>query len=68
MVGGWVWGWQYPVSCASVPARRNVLPPLPSHPPLPPTDPAATPISTVPADYLQRVKQTHESGGFGSIG
>lgn len=32
------------------------------------TKPAATPASTVPADYLQRVKETHEKGGFGSIG
>jgi phenylalanyl-tRNA synthetase alpha chain len=31
-------------------------------------EPAVTPASTVPADYLQRVKETHEKGGFGSIG
>lgn len=31
-------------------------------------EPAVTPASTVPADYLQRVKETHERGGFGSIG
>lgn len=32
------------------------------------TKPAATPASTVPADYLARVKATHESGGYGSQG
>jgi hypothetical protein len=30
------------------------------------TDPASTP--DIPADYLQRVKAMHESGGSGSIG
>lgn len=33
-----------------------------------PAEPAATPISRVPADYVERVKQTHQSGGYGSIG
>ncbi|KAK9830129.1 hypothetical protein WJX72_009917 [[Myrmecia] bisecta] len=32
------------------------------------THPATTPISQVPADYLERVRQTHEHGGYGSIG
>ncbi|KAL4857734.1 Phenylalanine--tRNA ligase alpha subunit [Chlorella vulgaris] len=32
------------------------------------TKPAATPASNFPADYLERVKQTHQHGGFGSIG
>lgn len=32
------------------------------------SDPATTPVSTVPADYLQRVQEVHEYGGFGSVG
>lgn len=32
------------------------------------TRPATTPASTVPADYLARVKTTHEAGGYGSAG
>ena len=32
------------------------------------TKPAATPSSTVPQDYLERVRTVHESGGFGSAG
>ena len=32
------------------------------------TLPAATPAATLPPDYLQRVKETHERGGYGSIG
>ena len=31
-------------------------------------EPAATPISTVPADYMERVRQTHQQGGYGSLG
>jgi phenylalanyl-tRNA synthetase alpha chain len=31
-------------------------------------NPASTPASSFPPDYLQRVKTTHESGGFGSTG
>lgn len=38
------------------------------HSPTHPAEPAATPISRVPADYMERVRQTHQSGGFGSIG
>eukprot|EP01024_Parvocaulis_polyphysoides_P008791 TRINITY_DN12633_c0_g2_i1.p1 TRINITY_DN12633_c0_g2~~TRINITY_DN12633_c0_g2_i1.p1 ORF type:complete len:502 (+),score=95.40 TRINITY_DN12633_c0_g2_i1:127-1632(+) len=30
--------------------------------------PAATPLERVPKDYCERVKQVHESGGYGSIG
>eukprot|EP00199_Chlamydomonas_sp_CCMP681_P000662 CAMPEP_0119107318 /NCGR_PEP_ID=MMETSP1180-20130426/9635_1 /TAXON_ID=3052 ORGANISM="Chlamydomonas cf sp, Strain CCMP681" /NCGR_SAMPLE_ID=MMETSP1180 /ASSEMBLY_ACC=CAM_ASM_000741 /LENGTH=494 /DNA_ID=CAMNT_0007092789 /DNA_START=101 /DNA_END=1585 /DNA_ORIENTATION=+ len=32
------------------------------------THPATTSTSTVPQDYLQRVKDVHQSGGFGSAG
>lgn len=32
------------------------------------TKPAATPASNFPQDYLQRVKETHQHGGYGSIG
>jgi phenylalanyl-tRNA synthetase alpha chain len=32
------------------------------------TKPATTPISTVPSEYAAVVKQTHQSGGFGSDG
>ncbi|EFN56365.1 hypothetical protein CHLNCDRAFT_22470, partial [Chlorella variabilis] len=32
------------------------------------TKPAATPASNFPQDYLERVKQTHQHGGYGSIG
>lgn len=32
------------------------------------TKPAVTPISTVPQDYMERVRRTHQDGGFGSIG
>lgn len=32
------------------------------------TTPATTPMSTVPREYAQRVKETHQSGGFGSVG
>lgn len=32
------------------------------------TQPAMTPASRLPADYLERVKATHEHGGYGSIG
>lgn len=32
------------------------------------SEPAATPTSSVPQHYLDRVKTVHESGGFGSIG
>lgn len=32
------------------------------------TKPAATPVATVPQDYLERVKAVHERGGFGSQG
>lgn len=32
------------------------------------SEPAATPTSRVPQDYLERVKTVHESGGFGSVG
>ena len=31
-------------------------------------EPAATPIARMPQDYTARVKATHESGGYGSIG
>ena len=31
-------------------------------------EPACTPASTVPPDYLARVKEVHEKGGYGSIG
>ncbi len=31
-------------------------------------EPATTPAASLPQDYLDRVRQTHESGGFGSIG
>ena len=34
----------------------------------PPTDPATTPASNVPADYLSRVKDVHQHGGYGSAG
>lgn len=32
------------------------------------TKPAITPASNFPQDYLERVKQTHQHGGYGSIG
>mmetsp|Transcript_22835 Transcript_22835/g.40650 ORF Transcript_22835/g.40650 Transcript_22835/m.40650 type:complete len:497 (-) Transcript_22835:180-1670(-) len=32
------------------------------------TKPAATPIASVPEQYMRTVKTTHESGGYGSIG
>jgi phenylalanyl-tRNA synthetase alpha chain len=32
------------------------------------TKPAVTDSSTVPQDYLKRVQETHECGGYGSIG
>jgi phenylalanyl-tRNA synthetase alpha chain len=32
------------------------------------SEPAATSADKVPADYLQRVQEVHESGGFGSLG
>lgn len=32
------------------------------------SEPAGTPVDSVPADYLQRVREVHENGGFGSVG
>eukprot|EP00192_Tetraselmis_astigmatica_P004407 CAMPEP_0117651996 /NCGR_PEP_ID=MMETSP0804-20121206/2392_1 /TAXON_ID=1074897 /ORGANISM="Tetraselmis astigmatica, Strain CCMP880" /LENGTH=499 /DNA_ID=CAMNT_0005458015 /DNA_START=57 /DNA_END=1556 /DNA_ORIENTATION=- len=32
------------------------------------TKPATTPINQMPEDYTARVKTTHESGGYGSVG
>ncbi|BDA43266.1 Phenylalanine-tRNA ligase alpha subunit [Coccomyxa sp. Obi] len=32
------------------------------------TNPAATPLSKQPQDYVKRVRDIHENGGFGSIG
>ncbi|CAL8468743.1 g8283 [Coccomyxa elongata] len=32
------------------------------------TNPAATPLSKQPQDYVRRVRDIHENGGFGSIG
>eukprot|EP00892_Ulva_mutabilis_P007211 jgi/Ulvmu1/4862/UM020_0148.1 len=32
------------------------------------SEPATTPTSKVPQDYLDRVKSVHENGGFGSLG
>lgn len=32
------------------------------------TNPASTPAERLPQEYLQRVKATHEQGGYGSIG
>ncbi|KAL6747927.1 tRNA synthetases class II core domain (F)-domain-containing protein [Haematococcus lacustris] len=32
------------------------------------THPATTPAATVHADYLQRVKDAHQEGGYGSVG
>jgi phenylalanyl-tRNA synthetase alpha chain len=32
------------------------------------TQPAATPVERVPRDYLERVRVTHERGGYGSVG
>lgn len=32
------------------------------------TDPAATPLERQPQDYVQRVRATHEHGGYGSSG
>jgi phenylalanyl-tRNA synthetase alpha subunit len=31
-------------------------------------EPAATPASRIPADYMARVREIHERGGYGSIG
>ena len=31
-------------------------------------DPASTPLSTQPQDYVERVQEMHEHGGCGSIG
>ena len=31
-------------------------------------EPATTSVSKVPQDYLERVRRTHESGGYGSEG
>lgn len=32
------------------------------------SEPATTSVDRVPADYLQRVQEVHEHGGFGSVG
>jgi phenylalanyl-tRNA synthetase alpha chain len=32
------------------------------------TRPALAPLDRIPADYLARVRETHENGGYGSIG
>ena len=31
-------------------------------------EPAITPADRLPAEYLERVKATHEHGGYGSLG
>lgn len=31
-------------------------------------DPASTPCASLPQDYLERVRRTHQSGGYGSAG
>jgi phenylalanyl-tRNA synthetase alpha chain len=33
-----------------------------------PADPSSTPASNFPADYLARVRETHQHGGYGSRG
>lgn len=33
-----------------------------------PPEPATTPASSFPPDYLARVKDTHQNGGYGSLG
>lgn len=35
---------------------------------LPDADPATTPMEKLPKEYVDRVRQTHERGGYGSTG
>lgn len=33
-----------------------------------PAEPELTSVDKIPADYLERVRKVHESGGYGSLG